>query len=84
MRFPDRRAAGELLGVLVKEADPIDPVVFSLPRGGVPVGFEVARVLDCELDVLVVRKLGVPNQPELAMGAIGEDGVIIGNARVIT
>ena len=83
MRFPDRRAAGELLGVLVKEADPIHPVVFSLPRGGVPVGFEVARVLDCELDVLVVRKLGVPNQPELAMGAIGDDGVIIGNDEII-
>lgn len=83
MRFPDRRAAGELLGVLVREAKPEDPVVLSLPRGGVPVGHEVARALNCESDVLVVRKLGVPAQPELAMGAVGEEGVIIRNEQVI-
>ncbi len=83
MRFPDRRTAGQLLGELVKEASPSDPVVLALPRGGVPIGFEVARVLDCELDVLVVRKLGVPTQPELAMGAIGEESVIIRNDEIV-
>jgi putative phosphoribosyl transferase len=82
MKFPDRRKAGELLGELVKEANPPNPVVLSLPRGGVPVGFEVALRLRCELDVLVVRKLGVPAQPELAMGAIGEQNVIIRNDEI--
>ena len=48
--------------------------MLALPRGGVPVAFEVARALDAPLDVIVVRKLGVPFQPELGMGAIGEDG----------
>ena len=83
MRFPDRRTAGVLLGELVREASPSDPVVLALPRGGVPIGFEVAGVLDCELDVLVVRKLGVPTQPELAMGAIGEEDVIIRNDEIV-
>jgi len=71
------------LGELVKEAEPVDPVVMSLPRGGVPVGFEVAHALECPLDVLVVRKIGVPIQPELAMGAIGEEGVIIRNDEIV-
>lgn len=52
-----------------------DVVVLGLPRGGVPVAYEVARALGAPLDVIVVRKLGLPGQPELAMGAIGEDGV---------
>lgn len=52
-------------------------VVLALPRGGVPVGYEVARILNAPLDVIVVRKLGVPLRPELAMGAIGEDGVFV-------
>lgn len=82
MRFPDRRAAGELLGALVREANPTDPVVLALPRGGVPVGYEVAKALQCQMDVLVVRKVGVPIQPELAMGAIGEGGVVIRNEQV--
>jgi putative phosphoribosyl transferase len=58
-------------------------VVLGLPRGGVPVAFEVARELDAPLDVIVVRKLGVPFQPELGMGAIGEDGVRIINTDVV-
>ncbi len=58
-------------------------VVLGLPRGGVPVAFEVARTLGCALDVIVVRKLGVPFQPELAMGAVGEDGVVVHNERVL-
>lgn len=52
-------------------------VVLGLARGGVPVAYEVARILDCPLDVLVVRKIGVPLQPEVAMGAIGEDGSLV-------
>lgn len=83
MRFADRREAGELLGRAVAERNPIDPLVAALPRGGVPVGYEVSRVLECDLDVLVVRKVGVPSQPELAMGAIGERGVVVRNREVI-
>jgi putative phosphoribosyl transferase len=60
-----------------------DVVVLGLPRGGVPVAFEVAAALKAPLDVIVVRKLGVPYQPELAMGAIGEDGVLVLNDEVM-
>lgn len=83
MRFADRHHAGEALGRAVAELSPKDPVVYALPRGGVPVGFEVARALGCPLDVLLVRKLGVPYQPELAMGAIGEGDVGVRNPRVL-
>lgn len=62
---------------------PADPVVYGLPRGGMPVSFEVARALKCPLDVLVVRKVGVPFQPELAMGAIAEGDVVVRNDEVI-
>jgi len=62
---------------------PKDPIVLALPRGGVPVGFEVARALAAPLDVVVVRKLGVPWQPELAMGAIASGGVRILDERLI-
>ena len=83
MRFADRRTAGELLGKTVAALGPSRPMVAALPRGGVPVGFEVARVLGCELDVLVVRKVGVPFHPELAMGAVAEGDVVIENREVI-
>jgi predicted phosphoribosyltransferase len=59
------------------------PIVLALPRGGVPVGAEVARALHAPLDVVLVRKLGVPRQPELAMGAIGENGVRVLNEEVL-
>lgn len=67
-----------------EDAPPADelPVVLGLPRGGVPVAAEVARELGSELDVLVVRKIGVPWQPELALGAVGEDGVRVVNERI--
>ncbi len=84
MRFKNRRHAGEVLGEAVAAADPADPVVYALPRGGVPVGFEVARSLRCPLDVLIVRKVGVPYQPELAMGAIAEGGAMVINEDVMT
>jgi putative phosphoribosyl transferase len=77
--FLDRRSAGELLGIEVAKAELDLPVVLGLPRGGVPVAAKVAEAIHAPLDVIVVRKLGVPDQPELAMGAIGEDGVVIVN-----
>ena len=82
--FRDREEAGrELAEELKRRLDDEDAVVLGLPRGGVPVAFEVARELDAPLDVIVVRKLGVPYQPELAMGAIGEDGVRVLNDQVL-
>ena len=86
MRFRDRSDAGRRLAGVVQEAGigGSDVVVLGLPRGGVPVAFEVAQALGAPLDVIVVRKLGVPFQPELAMGAIGEDGVRVENEDVVT
>ncbi|MGD2102032.1 MAG: phosphoribosyltransferase family protein [Acidimicrobiia bacterium] len=81
--FSDRRDAGRQLGERLLELKPQSPVVYALPRGGVPVGFEVAKALRCPLDMLIVRKLGVPHQPELAMGALAEDGVVVRNSDVI-
>jgi putative phosphoribosyl transferase len=73
--FADRVDAGRQLASRLDALKGQDAVVLGLPRGGVPVAFEVAEALDLPLDVIVVRKLGVPFQPELAMGAIGEGGV---------
>jgi putative phosphoribosyl transferase len=81
--FHDRRSAGALLGVEVAKAQVGSPVVLGLPRGGVPVAAAVAEAINAPLDVIVVRKLGVPRQPELAMGAIGENGVVIVNRDVV-
>jgi putative phosphoribosyl transferase len=69
--FSTRRAAGQELGAEVALLGLKDPLVLALPRGGVPVGCEVARRLGAPLDVLVVRKVGAPGQPELAIGAVG-------------
>jgi predicted phosphoribosyltransferase len=82
-RFRDRRNAGRRLGELLLPLRAELPIVLALARGGVPVGYEVAAALDAPLDVLVVRKLGVPAQPELGMGAIGEGGVRVLNDDVI-
>lgn len=82
-RFADRAEAGRLLAeALVRYRGP-DVVVLALPRGGVPVAYQVAATLHAPLDVLVVRKLGVPYQPELAFGAIGEGGVEVLNDVVL-
>ncbi len=81
--FADRRTAGLRLGAEVAKAAYVDPVVLGLPRGGVPVAAAVAHALKAPLDVIVVRKLGVPDQPELAMGAVGEDGALVLNHGVI-
>ncbi len=76
MRFRDRVDAGRRLASVLRSTDlGPDVVVLGLPRGGVPVAFEVARALGAPLDIIAVRKLGVPFQPELAAGAIGEDGI---------
>jgi putative phosphoribosyl transferase len=82
-RFRDRGEAGRLLGARLASLRGERPVVVGLPRGGVPVAFEVARALGAPLDVIVVRKLGVPSQPELGLGAIGEDGVRVLNDEVV-
>src|ERR1017187_6639036 len=82
VRFRDRVDAGRRLAERLSYLRGEDVVVLGLPRGGVPVAFEVARALDAPLDVIVVRKLGVPFQPGLAMGAIGEEGVRIINEGV--
>lgn len=69
--FSNRRAAGRALGDELVPLGLKDPVVLALPRGGVPVGYEVAQRLAAPLDILVVRKVGAPGQPELAIGAVG-------------
>jgi putative phosphoribosyl transferase len=82
--FQDRAAAGRVLADrLTNYAGSPDVVVLALPRGGVPVGFQVARSLGAPLEVLSVRKLGVPGREELAMGAIASDGTQVVNRRVV-
>jgi predicted phosphoribosyltransferase len=84
MLFRNRSEAGRrLAGELVRYAGRSDVLVLALPRGGVPVAFEVARALHAPLDVFLVRKLGVPGHEELAMGAIASGGVQVRNAEVI-
>jgi putative phosphoribosyl transferase len=83
VEFADRVDAGRQLAERLEYLRGQDVVVLGLPRGGVPVAFEVASALDAPLDVIVVRKLGVPVQPELAMGAIGEGGVRVLEAEVL-
>jgi putative phosphoribosyl transferase len=76
--FADRADAGrQLAELLAQYADEPDVVVLALPRGGVPIGFEIARRLRAPLDVYVVRKLGVPGHEELAMGALAGDGTCV-------
>jgi putative phosphoribosyl transferase len=84
-RFHNRIDAGQLLGRALGEhlRDHSGLIVLALPRGGVPVGYEVARSLRVPLDVFIVRKLGVPGQEELAMGAIASGGVRVINEDVL-
>jgi len=83
MVFSDRADAGRRLATRLEHLRGEPVVVLGLPRGGVPVALEVARALSAPLDVIVVRKLGVPFQPELGMGAVGEDGVRVINHEVV-
>ncbi|WP_354643131.1 phosphoribosyltransferase [Kitasatospora camelliae] len=82
MYFTDRIDAGRRLAAEVAHLRAADPVVVALPRGGVPVAAEVARALGAPLDICVIRKLGVPYQPELGMGAIGEGGTRVINEQI--
>jgi putative phosphoribosyl transferase len=84
LRFADRAEAGEKLATkLLTYADRPDVLVLALPRGGVPVAYEVARALHAPLDVFIVRKLGFPGHEELAMGAIATGGVRVLNQEVM-
>src|SRR5690242_1290116 len=85
MHFADRADAGRFLArELSRYEGRPDLIVLALPRGGVPVGYEIARALHAPLDVFIVRKLGVPGQEELAMGAVASGGVRVLNPDVIT
>ncbi|HMJ90818.1 MAG TPA: phosphoribosyltransferase [Candidatus Acidoferrum sp.] len=82
--FPDRNEAGRALArQLSSYADRNDVVVLALPRGGVPIGFEIAHALRAPLDIFLVRKLGVPMQEELAMGAIASGGTMVLNESLV-
>lgn len=84
MLFEDRQDAGRILAQSVALVPNLgDAVVLGLPRGGVPVAFEVARVCKLPLDILVVRKLRVPDQPELAMGALASGGAVVLNPEIL-
>src|ERR1700694_2728281 len=72
--FSTRRSAGRQLAAWLQQLREEKPVVLALPRGGVPVGFEIAEGLDAPLDIVLVRKIGVPWQPELALGAVTDGG----------
>ncbi len=82
--FADRREAGQKLGERLRELNLGDDVlVLALPRGGVPVGYEVARALGAPLDVFVTRKIGAPENPEFAIGAVASDGTLILDEQVV-
>ena len=77
MIFANRVDAGRRLAARLEEYRSPDTIVLAIPRGGVVIGYEVARALDAPLDVTIPRKIGAPGQPELAIGAIGDDVVVL-------
>ena len=79
MRFADREEAGRRLAAALEHLRGEDAVILALPRGGVPVAAVVADSLDAPIDVIVVRKLGLPSKPELGLGAVGENGIRVIN-----
>ncbi len=83
MRYANRRDAGQRLGERLSSLGLVEPVVLGLPRGGVPVAFEIARRLDAPLDVLVARKVGAPGHRELGIGALAEGGQRVVNAEAM-
>jgi len=83
MRFRDRADAGRVLAARLTHLRDRRPVVIGLPRGGVPVAAEIAAALGAELDIVLVRKIGAPDREELAVGAVGEDGVTVRNDIVL-
>lgn len=80
-QLEDRQAAGRQLAQRLEPYRREGPIVLGIPRGGVPVGYEIARRLACELDVLLVRKVGAPGDPEYGLGAVAEGGVVIVDER---
>lgn len=83
-RYSDRAEAGRKLAEELKEyKDNANVIILALPRGGVPVAYEIAHKLNLPLNVFLVRKLGVPNHAELAMGAIAEENICILNEKLI-
>ena len=82
--FEDRKDAGKRLSEALKGLTPTDGIVLAIPRGGVVVGYEIARELKLQLDVIIPHKLGAPDNPELAIGAITEDGTVILDENLIT
>jgi putative phosphoribosyl transferase len=81
--FRDRENAGRRLAERLAPYQSENPVIFALPRGGVPVGYEVARALKAPLEVFIARKLGAPSQPELGIGAVAQDGTLVLNERIV-
>lgn len=81
--FRDRRDAGRALARMLEKYRDEDPIVLALPRGGVVVGYEIAKALDAPLDVIVARKIGAPDQPELGIGAVAPGGVTMLDERAI-
>jgi putative phosphoribosyl transferase len=79
--FRNRLEAGKRLAVLLRKYRDKDPLVYALPRGGVPVAKEIARELHCPLDLLIIRKIGHPFNPEYAIGAVSEEGHLVVNER---
>jgi putative phosphoribosyl transferase len=79
-RFKNREDAGRQLAERLAHYQDEDPIVLALPRGGVPVGYEISHALQAPLDVFVARKLGAPGRPELGIGAIAQGGVRVLNA----
>jgi putative phosphoribosyl transferase len=77
MIFADRKNAGRILAQNLLLFKNNNPVILALPRGGVPVGYEVAKKLDTKLDILIVRKIGSPKNPEFGVGAIAEGGTLL-------
>src|SRR4030043_2363459 len=85
MIYKDRKDAGlQLASRLTKYKDREDVLVLALPRGGVVIGYEVAKVLNCLLDIIIIRKIGFPGQTELAIGAVSETGAVVLNEDIIS
>ena len=85
MIYKDRKDAGlQLASRLTKYKDREDVLVLALPRGGVVIGYEVAKVLNCLLDIIIIRKIGFPGQSELAIGAVSETGAVVLNEDIIS
>jgi len=84
MIYRDRTDAGKRLAEkLMQYRDKADVIVLGLPRGGVTVAYEIARALRCPLDILIVRKIGFPGNPELAAGAVSETGTVVLNEDIV-